>query len=347
MSDISIRIIGHAGRITLTRPQALNAMTYEMCLAIEHAFDDWRTNDAVKLIVIDAEGARAFCSGGDIAELYKTGLRGDFAYGQKFWADEYRLNHKIFTYPKPVVSFLQGFTMGGGVGIGCHGSHRIVGESSQIAMPECGIGLVPDVGGSLMLALAAGRVGEYLGTTGTRMGAADAIYAGFADTYIPQLMWPEVMANLETNGDVALLERAAQVPPPGILQDQAPQIDALFSGEGLGDILTDLRADPSDFAADALKKLSRACPLSMACTVEMLHRLRGPSLNMQKALDLEYRFTYRAAEHGDFLEGIRAAIIDKDRAPKWQYPDMNVPVAALAKMLRPLGKDALKLEEQA
>ena len=344
MSDISIRITGHAGRITLTRPQALNALTYEMCLAIEQAFDDWRTNDAVKMIVIDAEGERAFCSGGDIAELYDTGTKGDFAYGRKFWADEYRLNHKIFIYPKPVVSFLQGFTMGGGVGIGCHGSHRIVGDSSQIAMPECGIGLVPDVGGSLMLAVAPGRLGEYLGTTGTRMNAADAIYAGFADIYIPEVTWPDLISTLEGSGNLAVLTTAGKPPPPGTLEEQASDIDLLFSGEFLGDILTDLRAHDSEFAKSALKKLTRACPLSTACTIEMMHRLRGPTLNMEKALELEYRFTFRAAEHGDFLEGIRAAIIDKDRDPQWQHPDMNVPVATVAKMLQPLGKDALKLE---
>ena len=344
MSDINIRITGHAGRITLTRPQALNAMTYQMCLAIEQAFDDWASNDAVQLVVIDAQGERAFCSGGDIAELYDTGTKGDFAYGQRFWADEYRLNHKIFSYAKPVVSFLQGFTMGGGVGIGCHGSHRVVGEGSQIAMPECGIGLVPDVGGSLMLALAPGRLGEYLGTTGTRMNADDAIYAGFADTYIPQMLWPALITALEKTGDVAQIASLAEAPPTGFLRARSAFIETLFSGESLGDILADLRASDSDFAADALKKLSRACPLSTACAVEMMHRLRGPTLTMPKALELEYRFTFRAAEHGDFLEGIRAAIIDKDRTPRWQYADMNVPVAAVAKMLQPLGKDRLKLE---
>ncbi|MEO0401416.1 MAG: enoyl-CoA hydratase/isomerase family protein, partial [Pseudomonadota bacterium] len=201
MTDISIRITGHAGHITLQRPQALNAMTYDMCTAIETALTTWRNDPAVSLIILDAEGERAFCSGGDIAELYATGTKGDYAYGQTFWADEYRLNHLIFHYPKPVVSFLQGFTMGGGVGIGCHGSHRIVGETSQIAMPECGIGLVPDVGGSLMLALAPGRLGEYLGTTAARMNASDAIFAGFADHFIAQTDWEAVKS--------ALIETAA------------------------------------------------------------------------------------------------------------------------------------------
>lgn len=343
MSDIDIRIVGRAGRITLTRPQALNAMTYEMCTAIEDAFDVWRKNDAVDLIVLDAEGDRAFCSGGDIAELYATGTKGDFAYGQKFWADEYRLNHKIFSYPKPVVSFLQGFTMGGGVGIGCHGSHRVVGETSQIAMPECGIGLVPDVGGTLMLALAPGRLGEYLGITGARMNAADAIYAGFADHYVPQSMWTEIIHSLEENGTTDAITKAEQPPQKGTLEPHLDQINAFFAGERLSDILTLLRNDDSDFAAEALKMINRNSLLSMAATVEIMHRLRGPSLTLEKALDLEYRFTYRAMEHGDFLEGIRAAIIDKDRNPQWQYADSEVPLAAVSKMLQPLGPNALKL----
>ena len=347
MTDINIRIIGHAGRITLNRPQALNAMTYEMCMAIDAALRAWADDDAVSLVVMDAQGDRAFCSGGDIADLYARGTKGDYAYGQKFWADEYRLNHLIFNYPKPVASFLQGFTMGGGVGIGCHGSHRIVGDTSQIAMPECGIGLVPDVGGSLMLALAPGRLGEYLGTTGARMGAADAIYAGFADTYITEDKWPSLIEALEKDGDVSALTTAAQTPPKGDFETQQVQIDALFSGEALGDILTDLRNDGGSFAAETLKKMGRASPLSMACAVEIIHRLRGPSLTMEKALDLEYRFTFRATEHGDFIEGIRAAIIDKDRNPKWQFADMKVPPAAVSKMLRPLGQDALNLEETA
>ena len=345
MSDIAIRITGRAGRITLTRPQALNAMTYEMCLAIEHAMDDWRDDPDVDLVVINAEGERAFCSGGDIAELYATGTEGDYSYGQKFWADEYRLNHKIFNYPKPVVSFLQGFTMGGGVGIGCHGSHRVVGESSQIAMPECGIGLVPDVGGSLMLALAPGRLGEYLGVTAARMNASDAIFSGFADTYFPEIKWPDAIDALEESGNADLLAELAQEPSPGPIAAAINQINAHFAGETLGDIVTSLRAEDSDFARDALKQMRRNAPLSMAATVEMVHRLRGPSLSMERALDLEYRFTARAMEHGDFLEGIRAAIIDKDRNPKWQYADGPVPAAAVSRMLQPLGENALKLEE--
>lgn len=343
MNDINIRQTGHAGRITLTRPNALNALTYNMCLAIEDALDNWREDAAVKLVVIDAEGDRAFCSGGDIAELYGTGKQGDFAYGRKFWADEYRLNNKIFAYPKPVISFMHGFTMGGGVGVGCHGSHRIVGETSQIAMPEVGIGLVPDVGGSLLLALAQGRLGEYLGITGSRMGADDAIYSGFADSYVPQSMWRTLIEQLEASGDPDCIDTHTTAPETGNLREQQSQIDALFAGETFGDIQRRLEADGSPFALAALKQMARNSPLSMACTVEIIHRLRGPSLSMEKALEFEFRFTSRAMEHGDFIEGIRAAIIDKDRNPKWQYANGDVPAIAISKMLMPLGKNALIL----
>ncbi|MGR3759585.1 enoyl-CoA hydratase/isomerase family protein [Roseobacteraceae bacterium NS-SX3] len=346
MSDIDIRVSGCAGRITLTRPKALNALSYDMCMAIDAALKEWATDDRVKLVVIDAEGDKAFCAGGDIAELYDTGTKGDYAYGRTFWRDEYRLNARIFEYHKPVVSFLQGFTMGGGVGIGCHGTHRIVCESSQIAMPECGIGLVPDVGGSLMLALAPGRAGEYLGLTGTRMNAADAIYAGFADLYIPQEKWPGLIAALEHDGDPGVLTASAQAPEGGTLADLQGDIDRSFGGETLGDILTALESEDSTFAAKAVKALKRNSPLSMACTVEMLHRLRGATLGMRRALDLEYRYTFRAMEKGDFLEGIRAQIIDKDRNPQWQYADRDVPAAAVSQMLMPLGADALTFEEE-
>ncbi|MFW8593228.1 enoyl-CoA hydratase/isomerase family protein [Cribrihabitans neustonicus] len=346
MSDIHIRKTGKAGRITFTRPKALNAMSYEMCMAIDAAMREWAADDEVALVVIDAEGEKAFCAGGDIAELYDTGTKGEYAYGRRFWRDEYRLNARIFEYQKPVISFMQGFTMGGGVGIGCHGTHRVVGDTSQIAMPEVGIGLVPDVGGTLVLALAPGRLGEYLGLTAARMGADDAILAGFADYYIPESRWPELIAELESNGRAAAVEAAAQPAPEGKLRGQQDLINRHFGGETLTDIRNSLAADDSGFAAAALKTMGRNSPLSMACTVEMLHRLRGEGLTIRKALDMEYRFTFRAMEKGDFLEGIRAQIIDKDRNPQWQYAGQDVPAAAVSQMLMPLGADALTFEEE-
>lgn len=346
MSDISIRKEGKAGRITLTRPKALNAMTYEMCLAIEDALDAWARDDAVKLVVIDAEGDKAFCAGGDIAELYDTGTKGDYEYGRRFWRDEYRLNAKIAEYPKPYVAFMQGFVMGGGVGISCHGSHRIVGESTRIAMPECGIGLVPDVGGSLLLAHAPGRLGEYLGTTGARMDASDAIFANFADSYIPQSKWPDLIAQLEETGSTDAIAEMRGSVPPGPLNHLAAHVDAHFGGQTLRDILNSLKSEDSDFARDTLAAMARNSPLSMACTIEIIHRLRGSSAEIRKALELEYRFTHRAMEHGDFLEGIRAAVIDKDRSPKWQHDLDDPPQLAATQMLMPLGHDALTFEKE-
>ncbi|MFD0978716.1 enoyl-CoA hydratase/isomerase family protein [Tropicimonas aquimaris] len=344
MSDIHIRKAGRTGRITLTRPQALNAMSYEMCLAIDAALKDWADDPGVAMIVFDAEGEKAFCAGGDIAEIYATGTAGDYAYGRKFWHDEYNMNARLFEFPKPVASFLQGFTMGGGVGIGCHGSHRVVGESSQIAMPECGIGLLPDVGGTLLLARAPGRLGEYLGTTGTRMGPADALLAGFADYFVPQAQWPDLIARLEDTGDWTLIDAAAAPAPEGRLATLQPQIDRHFGGERLGDVLRSLNAEPSDFTASTLKAMTRNAPLAMACAIEAVHRLRGPTADIRRALDLEYRFTFRAMEQGDFLEGICAAIIDKDRSPKWRHGLEEVTPAMVSAMLRPLGADALTFD---
>lgn len=345
MSDISIRKSGRAGRITLTRPKALNALSYDMCIAIEKAIDDWRDDPEVAVIVLDAVGEKAFCAGGDVAQLYETGKAGDFDFARRFWADEYRLNNKLHGYPKPVISFMQGFTMGGGVGIGCHGSHRVVGESSKIAMPECGIGLVPDVGGTLLLAQAPGRMGEYLGLTGARMGANDVLHAGFADYFIPEAKWPNLIAQLEENGDPFILDRAATTPPPSKLAEVQEEVDHLFNRESLSEINAALSMSDSDFAVGTLKTLRRNSPLSMACTLEMLRRLRGTGIGMVPALAQEYRFTARSLEKGDFIEGVRAAIIDKDRSPNWQHADWNVPQTDIDAMLASLGDNELKLEE--
>ena len=339
MSDIHIRVEGQAGRITLQRPQALNAVTEAMMADLEQAIDAWRDDLAVALVIIDAEGDKAFCAGGDIADLYAAGRAGDFAFGRRFWRDEYRLNAKLAEYPKPIVTFLQGFTMGGGVGIGCHASHRVVGDSSRIAMPECGIGLIPDVGGSLILAKAPGRLGEYLGLTGARIGPGDAIHVGFADHYMPEATWPEAIATLCATGDPATLPTQ---PAPAPTLDQ-PAIDRFFAADTLSAIAEALTADGSDFAKTALKALHRNSPLSMAATLHLLPRIRAhPTIH--EALRQEYRFTWRASEDGDFLEGIRAQIIDKDRSPRWRHDLNSVTAAEAAAMLAPLGENDLTWE---
>ncbi|MBU2962179.1 enoyl-CoA hydratase/isomerase family protein [Citreicella sp. C3M06] len=343
MPDIHARIEGCAGRITLTRPKALNALTHQMCLEIEAALIAWAQDDAVALIILDAEGERAFCAGGDIADVWRAGKAGDFDLGRRFWADEYRMNALLAEYPKPIVAFLHGFVMGGGVGLAGHVSHRVVGQSAQIAMPECGIGFVPDVGGSLLLSRAPGRVGDYLGLTAARMGPGDALYAGFADLFIPESDWPALKAALCDSGETAALGAAAASAPESPLAASQAEITALFGGESVAEILDALESPSSDLAASALKALRRNAPLSMALTIEMLRRLRAKPSDIRAALVQEYRVSHRAVEEGDFLEGVRAQIIDKDRDPHWRFQPADVTPDKIAAMLAPLGAAELAL----
>lgn len=346
MSDILIRLQGRAGRITLNRPAALNALTYDMCRALDAALIAWADDPGVALVVIDAAGDRAFCAGGDVAELYAHGSRGDYGFGRAFWRDEYRMNARMGRYPKPLVSLIHGFCMGGGVGVACHASTRVVAENVQIAMPECAIGLVPDVGGTALLARAPGRLGAWLGLTGGRMGPADAILAGFADAHVPQADWPDLIVALCKTGDTGALRQAAQTPPaPSRLANLLPQIDRAFAASSLQTLRQELLAAPSDFAAETLKAIDRVSPLAAATTLAILQHL-GPAPTLSEALELEYRVTFRAQKDTDFLEGIRAMIIDKDRAPHWRHSTATgVPDGAVSALLAPLGPDTLTFTE--
>ncbi len=341
--DIQIRISGLAGRITLTRPEALNAMTYDMCMAIGDALSEWESDDAVKLVIIDAEGSRSFCSGGDIADLYATGKAGDYAYGRKFWADEYRINAQIKNYTKPYVAIMDGIVMGGGVGISAHGSHRIVTENTLFAMPECGIGLVPDVGGNQLLAKAPGAIGEYLGTTGARLKAADCITAGIADTFIPEAKLADLIAELEATGDLALIDAYKAEPEPGTLEGDLPMINEFFATGDAIEIIARLEAADTDWAANAAKLMRRNCPVSVACAIEIVRKSRDFA-KIEDILALEYRFTYRSMSHGNFVEGVRAQIIDKDRQPKWSPATLeDLAVGQVSDMLTHLGENELTL----
>ncbi|MEM6729886.1 MAG: enoyl-CoA hydratase/isomerase family protein, partial [Pseudomonadota bacterium] len=330
-ADLMARVTGRAGHITLNRPKALNALTHQMCLDIETALDAWRDDDAIALILIDAEGERAFCAGGDIAKMYETGRAGDFSYGRQFWRDEYRLNAKLATYPKPIVTFLQGFTMGGGVGIGCHASHRIVGETSQISMPEVSIGLVPDVGGTLLLARAPGHCGEYLALTAERMDAASAIYAGFADSFLAESAWEQAKTEICASGAVPDF---ATAPAPSALAEDQGAIDAHFAHSSLTDIHRALSTGRTNFCKNSCARVEKHSPLAMETALRIIRLVRETPA-IEHALALEYRSTARAMEHGDFLEGIRAQIIDRDKNTVWRHAMGNAGDAAEA-MLAPL-----------
>ncbi|WP_265501060.1 enoyl-CoA hydratase/isomerase family protein [Paracoccus beibuensis] len=330
MDDLNIRKSGRAGRITFTRPKTLNALSHPMALAIQQALDGWRDDPDVALVILDAEGDRAFCAGGDIAAVHHAGLAGDHRVGRDFFRDEYRMNATIADYPKPVVAFMQGFVMGGGVGVGCHASHRIVGDTTRVSMPESGIGLIPDVGGSWLLGHAPGRIGEYLALTGARMGPGDAIHTGFADLFIPEAEWPALIATLEAEGNTACLAGHPAPESPLATRDLSA-----FGGRHVADIIAALPE------GDEVAALRRNSPLSMAAGLALVRAARGDA-RIQQSLAREYRFTARATAESDFLEGVRAQIIDKDRSPRWTAEASDDKVGA---MLAPLPDDDLLWED--
>lgn len=343
--EVRISVDGKAGRILLDRPQALNAVTQAMVLAIEAALLEWAHDDRIALVIIEGAGDKAFSAGGDIQALYRDGTAGNFAAGQAFWRDEYRLNRRIRRYPKPYVALMDGIVMGGGAGVSVHGSHRIVTERAMVAMPECAIGLVPDVGVSLVLATAPGRLGEYLALTGARMGPGEAIHAGFADHYMPSAKLAGLVERLAETGDVGAVAQCAAPPPPSSFADLIPAIDAFFAAEDGLAIVRTLEADSSPFTAKAAQAMRRASPLSLASTLKIIRAVRTEP-TIEAALAAEYRFTYRAQGQGDFIEGIRAAVIDKDRSPRWSPGRLeDLSPAAVDAMTATLGPHELTFSE--
>jgi enoyl-CoA hydratase/carnithine racemase len=247
------------------------------------------------------------------------------------------MNAKIAAWPKPIVALMQGFVMGGGVGVGGHAHHRIVGETSQVAMPECGIGLVPDVGGSWLLARAPGRAGEYLGLTGARMGPGDAIWAGFADRFVPEADWPALTRALVATGDLAAIPDHPA--PASRLAAAMAALDGAFAAPTVGEIAAALGAIDTPEAAAARAAIARNAPLSMAATLAIVRAAREDR-DLRAAIAREFRFTARALQAGDFLEGVRAQVIDKDRTPRWRHAGPGaVDPAEVAAMLAPLGPE--------
>lgn len=337
MSD-EIRFAAEGGLATveLTRPKALNALTLEMIRAMHPRLEAWEDDESVKAVVIKGQGEKAFCAGGDVLAIYRsivdgTGGQGPSELSRVFFLEEYRLNHAIHAFSKPYVALLDGVTMGGGVGLSIHGSHRIATERLKFAMPETGIGLFPDVGGGWFLPRLPGEVGLYLALTGGRLDSAGAVAAGLATHYVPSTRLEGLEAALATtiaessDGRAAIndvLDRFAEAPGDDPLAAHRGVIDSCFAAPSVEAILQQLdrtAADGSGFAAETAATLRQKCPTSLKLTLEQLRRGRAMS-SLLEVLIMEYRLAQHSMSGTEFFEGIRAVLIDKDHAPKWR-PD--------------------------
>jgi enoyl-CoA hydratase len=317
--DVLIRVEGHAGFISLNRPAALHALTLPMVHAMTEALLAWRENDAVKCIVIDHAEGRGFCAGGDIAFLRNSAINDDGASGRKFFYDEYRLNHLMFTYPKPIVAFMDGITMGGGVGISQPARFRVATENTKFAMPETGIGLFPDVGGGWYLSRLEGRVGQFLALTGSRVAGADCLSLGLATHYVPAEALADAKQRIATE-DVdridGILGMLAVTPAPSQIVETLFQINRHFASDRLEDILESLESDETPWAMKELASLRTKSP--QTCKVALRQLSDGARLtDFADNMAMEYRIASRVIVRPDFAEGVRAVIIDKDNAPKW------------------------------
>jgi enoyl-CoA hydratase len=320
--DLIARREGAAGIIRLNRPRAINAVTLEMFRDIERALDEFEADPAVSLILLEGAGERGLCAGGDIRALYESAkVSGDL--GKVLWREEYILNARIKEFPKPYVAFMDGIVMGGGVGLSAHASHRVVTERTKLAMPEVGLGFFPDVGGTWLLAHAPGEIGTYFGLTGQTMNGPDAIFARFADAVVPSDKLPalrEVLTKVRpgtlSTEIKALIDGFATGETAGPVAARKSAIDALFAYDRMEDILAALRADGSEFAQATLKTLGEKSPRGMVVTLKLL-RLARNAASLEECLVREYRAALEVFRSDDFREGVRAAVIDKDRNPRW------------------------------
>jgi enoyl-CoA hydratase len=338
--DVIVRAERTLRRLTLNRPKALNALTLDMAATMTTFLRAWATDAQVGVVLVDGAGERGLCAGGDIRALYDAAKTGT-SLPARFWAAEYRLNVLIARYPKPVVAVMDGVVMGGGVGLSAHAAHRLVTERSAVAMPEVGIGFFPDVGASYLLARAPGHAGTYLALTGARMNAADAIYCGFADAHvaagrIEEL--PAALADCRTAHDVRRsIERMSAPPPPGRLQAARQWIDAAFGADAVETIVARLRAHDGDEARGALAAMDKASPTALKVTLRNV-RAALSFARVEESFQQDYRIALACIAGHDFIEGIRATIVDKDRNPKWR-PDTLEAVTAdvVDRHFKPLG----------
>jgi enoyl-CoA hydratase len=318
MDEILFEAKGGVGLVTLNRPQALNALTLGMVHELDARLRDWAGDPAVRCVVVQGAGDRAFCAGGDIRALYDSGRTEGDTLTADFYREEYRLNRRIKRFPKPYVALIDGVTMGGGVGVSVHGSHRVATERTLFAMPETGIGLFPDVGGSYFLPRCPGRLGFYLGLTGARIKAADCLYAGIATHHVPAKDLDSMVEALrEGTADVtAAIARFSALVEHAPLAEHSAAIERCFSAPTVEAIQTALEADGSAWAKSTRAAMGEKSPLCQKVALRQLQR--GAALDFEDCMVMEFRLSQRAMAAPDFYEGVRAAVIDKDRAPKWR-----------------------------
>lgn len=339
---VIVRLNDGLGHVTLNRPRAINALSHEMVHLMQAALDDWADDPNVRVVVIDGAGERGLCAGGDIVAIYEDARVGGTA-SIDYWADEYRLDATIAGYPKPVVALMDGIVMGGGVGISTHASHRVVEEGSMVAMPEVGIGFVPDVGGPFLLARAPGQLGLHAALTGARLTAADAVHLGLADVLVPRERRAELLAALATRDvDDAIAQVASPLPPSSLAAERS-WIDVAYASDTIEDILDALPSCEGDGAARALRILRRSSPTSLKVTLRSV-REAAADPDLTSALTRDLRIAARCLAGHDFSEGIRAQVIDKDRAPRWSPATLGeVSSADVDAYFAPLGDRDLRI----
>ncbi|OJU19534.1 MULTISPECIES: enoyl-CoA hydratase/isomerase family protein [unclassified Sphingomonas] len=315
--DLIVEADGGVGRIRLNRPKAIHALNRAMCDGVLEALEAWRDDAAIRVITIDHAEGRGFCAGGDIRMLAESGAK-DGAEARAFFHTEYRMNHRLFTYAKPIVAFMDGITMGGGVGISQPCRFRVATENTKLAMPETGIGLFPDVGGGWYLSRLPGRIGQYLALTGHRLDGAECHALGLATHYLPAERLAEAKARI-AQGPEAVLDALAVAAPDAAILAHRDEIDRLFASDRLEDIFAALAADDSDFARATLATLETKSPQTMKVSLKLL--LDGKTMpSFADEMRQEYAVGSRVVQRHDFLEGVRAVIVDKDNSPQWNPP---------------------------
>ena len=313
--EVLVRVEHGVGFLTLNRPQAINSLNQTMVNAMDAALSDWADDDAVRAVVVNGAGERGLCAGGDVVAIYHSAKAGG-AEARRFWFDEYRLNARIGSYPKPYVALMDGIVMGGGVGVSAHGSVRVVTESSKIAMPEVGIGFIPDVGGTYLLSRAPGLLGLHVALTGAPFSGADAIALGFADHYVPGAELELFTAMVAAEGPEAAVTAYAQEPPPSRLAAQRDWIDHCYAGRTVSEIVDALRNHGEGPADDAANLITTRSPIALAVTLAAVRRAARLD-TLAEVLVQEYRVSCASLRSHDLVEGIRAQLVDKDRNPQW------------------------------